>query len=224
MRAGARLVSVADAPEPVQSTNPSAPPALYERVSRFTTIERATFSPVADGSDVTVSPLPIKTAQINIGDAPSHALRFEITRAQQKAKTDAELEFEISRSLVLGLGALCDKVLLSAIAASTPANFTLALAAARGIRFAELQAIVGTAGTAAAVGQDGALRANGIPAELSDQAAATVIGAWSRCGVAVNELVQIHFERRNVTGLLAVTAFVNAHALLPAPEFFWLAA
>jgi hypothetical protein len=113
-------------------------------------------------------------------------------------------------------------VLLSAIAATTPANFSLALAAAQGLKWGELRAIVGTSANGATVSQDGHLRAGGVPAELTADTASTIIGAFSRAGVAIGESVEVYFERIDSSGLLAVTAWASMLPLVPDASKFWL--
>lgn len=228
--AGARIIPIAaspDSPQPLIQTYGKALPApvLFQRPEKFSIIMPATFAALADGVDVSTSAFPAARASVLWGDAPSHAVRFEISRQDQKAMTEDELAFEIEQAIARGLARLADAVLLGAIAAATPAAFTLAAAAAKGLRFAELRALVGTAATGAAVGVDGVLRSGGVAAELTDTTAATIIGAFNRSAVAVEDEVQIIIDRRSLQGDLAITAHVSMRALVPdAGAFFVLGA
>ena len=111
-----------------------------------------------------------------------------------------------------------------ATASLVPATFSLAAAAARGLKFEELRALIGTAGTGAAVGHDGALRAAGVAAELTSDTADTLIGSFARSAVAIHDDVRLHFERRNTKGDLVATAWVQFIPLLPDATAFWQAA
>lgn len=226
--AGARIIPISaaeDSPQPeIQTYGKALPaPVLYQRPETFSIITAAKFAALADGVDVSATAFPASRSSVLWGDAPSHAVRFEISRKDQKAKTPEELAFEIEQAIAKGLARLADAVLLGAIAAATPAAFTLAAAAAHGLRFAELRALVGTAGTGAAVGADGVLRAAGVAAELTDTTAATTIGAFNRAAVACEDEVQIIVDRTSLHGDLAITAHASMRALLPdAGAFFKL--
>ncbi|MGX1322116.1 hypothetical protein AB7M17_005569 [Bradyrhizobium sp. USDA 377] len=221
-RAGAVIIPVADAPDTVN--NDSGIVAWYKRPTRFSVVTAAPFSVVADGADVPVVEPSVFRAGIDLGEAASHGIRFELSRADQRERSDEEVAFEISRSFALGLAQVADSVLLAAVAAATPSAFTLAKAATKGLMFGELRAIAGTTAAGAAVGADGVLRAAGISAELTDQTAGTYIGAWYRSAVGVDDEIRVVIERRDLQGRLQITAFVNAQALLPDPAAFWTAA
>lgn len=228
--AGARIIPISAAPDAdnpeIQTYGKALPaPVLFQRPEKFSIITPAKFAALADGVDVSTSAFPAARASVLWGDAPSHAVRFEISRQDQKAMTEDELAFEIEQAIARGLARLADSVLLAAIVAKTPAAFTLAAAAAQGLRFAELRALVGTAATGAAVGADGVLRAGGVAAELTDTTAATIIGAFNRSAVAVEDEVQIIIDRRSLQGDLAITAHASMRALVPgAGSFFTLGA
>lgn len=218
--AGARIIPISAAPDAdnpeIQTYGRALPaPVLFQRPERFSIITPAKFAALADGSNVALSVFPAARASVLWGDAPSHAVHFELSRKEQKEMADEELAFEVEQAIARGLARLADSVLLNAIAAATPAAFTLAAAAAKGLRFAELRALVGTAATGAAVGVDGLLRAAGIAAELTDTTAATLIGAFNRAAVAVEDEVQIIVDRRSLQGDLAITAHASMRALVP---------
>ncbi len=128
-------------------------------------------------------------------------------------------------SLSLGLADAADRLLLAHIAAATPTAFTLAKAAAAGLRFPELRAVVGTSGTGAAVGQDGVLRANGIAAELTSEASGTIIGAFNRSAVFIRDRVDVLVERRDTAGRQRVTCWASLAPMAPTgAAHFWTGA
>jgi len=216
-QAGATIIPIA----PAQMPEKSPIIAFYRQEARFSTITPATFNQVADGADVTVSQFPAHRAEINIDDAPISSVRFEFTRNQMRDVGEDQIVAEIGIALALGLARFADSVLLSAIAASAPALFTLAAAAAKGLRFGELAAIIGTAGTGGVVSQDGTLRAAGIRADLTDTIAPTIAGAFSRSAVALRDDIPLVIERTDKQGTLRLTALVNAKALISDPAAFW---
>jgi hypothetical protein len=221
MQAGAKLIPINAAPQPVQSD--AGFPAWYTRPARFEVVTAPAFAVVADGDDVTTSVLPLATAEVgNWGDAASHAISFTLSRADQRNRTEAESEFIVARSLALGLAKVCDSVLLSAILAGTPTAFTLAKTASRGLRFEELRAICGTGAQGAAVGADGVLRVSGISAELTDASATSIIGAFGRAAIAIDDEVRVTIKRVSKLTDLEITAFVSIKPLIPTPDF-WVA-
>lgn len=218
--AGAVIIPVPE-PEPAKTVNGVT---AFERAAmRFDLIEAATFAAVADGDDAPDSALPFFSAPIEIGETANLAFRVKLTRAERRAYEAGYLSDVALASICLGLARAADKVLLDAIAAAAPGVFSLGAAAARGFKFSELRALVGTAATGAAVNQDGALRVAGVPAEMTTDATGTVIGAFNRSAVAISERITLTAERANVRSDLNVTCWANMHALLPMPGAFWMA-
>ncbi len=218
-QAGARIILVNEADDALQV--PGGGIALQKRNAGYTLVEAANFAVVADGADVTDSALPVYRDLIDLDTMPAYGFRVALSRADQKAYEDGQLADNALVSIALGIARTADAVLLSAIAASTPANFSLGAAAALGVEFAELRALVGTAGTGAAVAQDGTLRAAGVLAELTAVTADTFAGSFSRAAVAVHEDIRLVAERTNKQGELILTCWMNAQALLPLPGAFW---
>ncbi|UNK57165.1 hypothetical protein MNQ95_13665 [Pseudoxanthomonas daejeonensis] len=192
----------------------------------FRTIEAATFSVVDIDSedDAPTVALPVLGASMSWKQAITLGVRFEIPRSVRRRDTPEDLHAEISIALSLGLARAADAVLLSAVTATGPGAFSLAAAAARGLRVDELRAIVGTGSAGAAFGNDGILRAAGVRAELCADTASTIIGAWNRCGIAVNEDVTVHYERLGKAGHLACTAWATMLPLVPDESAFWTVA
>lgn len=222
-KAGARIVVAAERPAPTGSTYDV--PALYRDAGALVVVDPASFGTVVDGADAAVSPLPTKSADIEWPDAPSIAYSTKITRRQGKT-VGYDIEGAVAHAIVLGLMRAADKTLLSAIVTALAAapTFTLGRAAARGFEFAELRALIGTSATGAVVGQDGTLRAAGVLGELTPTITDTIVGAFSRAGVAVHPHIAVHAEKTNLNGDLAISVFASMLPLVPDATAFWKAA
>ena len=206
--------------------------ATQREAAKFSTIAPATFATIADDEEVAVTTsLPVSRADIDWSAATTVSVRYEIGHVAQKASDEAQQVDELLVALTLGLARQADRLLLDAIVATTPAAFTLGAAAAQGLKARELRAIVGTDGTGAYFGADGALVVNvfdtngpkpsGIPGELSGDTAATIVGGWDRAGVAVSSDMHILAERTAKNGTLALTAWASMLTLLPDTSKFW---
>lgn len=220
-QAGAQLVFIKDAPEPVQ--NDSGILAFYSRPHALEVVTPALFTLVLDGADITATAVPVVGAQIDFQNSPAYAVKMAISRREQTQKTEELQEAEIMAALTMGLARLADLVLLQALPAVSPSAFSLAKAAAHGLKFNELRAVVGSLGTGAAVGVDGVLRASGIPAELTDTVTASYIGNWARAGVAFNDEVRLVVDRVNTRGDLSITAYANVQGVVADAGAFWTA-
>lgn len=225
-QAGAHIILVEEAAEAVGDLERGI--GFYQRNARLDIIQPANFAAVPDGAEVADSPLPVLRDDVNVDTIPSYGFRVKLSRADANLYGEGKLADSTLASIAMGLARVADKVLLSAIVATNPAAFTLGRAAALGVEFAELRALVGTAGAGAAVGQDGTLRAlaagfetGGVLAELTPDAAATIVGAWNRAGVAIMEDIGLVAERTNAQGDLILTCWANAQALLPQPGAFF---
>ncbi|SOE67044.1 hypothetical protein SAMN05446935_2929 [Burkholderia sp. YR290] len=238
-QAGAQIVIYKDASEAV-STGMTGEVVMVNKPAYFETFEAAPFALVPDGQEVGVTPLPIKRAAIHVDAAGGpqtgtgvYGLRFEFDRATLKGFPN--FEDAIMHAIVRGLARTADAVLLAAIAAGTPqaaingivqpnvplASFSLAAAAASGVRMSELRALVGSSGNGAAIDNNGVLRAAGIAAELTPEVASTIIGSFARSAVMIRSDVDVIAERTNVNGELAVTAWAAFQPLLPDTSRFW---
>lgn len=211
-------------PAPVAIQTDSGIPVFYERPSSFRSVTAASFLEVDDEDDATVSALPVLSAPIDIGDSASHALHFSLSRKDRRDTPSELLDYEVTIAIALGLANLVDRILLAAIQAATPTAFTLAKAAAKGLKFSELRALGGTVGTGAAVGADGVLRVAGVSAELTDQAAGSYVGAFTRSGIVIHDDLRVIAHRLNVNSDLEITVYANVQPLLPDPGCFWVGA
>ncbi|MFM0321183.1 hypothetical protein [Caballeronia glebae] len=225
--AGANVIIYQDATEAVSDTAGGI--VMVRRPRYFETIEAAPFALVPDGQEVGVTPLPIKRADIHI-DTDSglatntgiYGLRFEFTRAV--LKSFPSVDEAIMHAITAGLARTADAVLLGAIVAATPAAFSLAAAAAAGVRMSELRSLIGTAAHGATIDQNGVLRAAGIAAELTPDMAATIVGTFARSAIMIRSDVDVIAERTNINGELSVTAWAALQPLLPDTSRFWTVA
>lgn len=197
----------------------------FQRVAKyFSTIEAAPFATVADDTDVAVSNLPISRATLNWAESVQKSVRFELPRSLQRQVGYDQIVDEVMLAFVFGLARASDAVLLEAILASTPATFTPAAVATKGLRITELRALEGTDGAGAGWRGDGQFAAaGGILADTTADAAGTVIGSFGRAGVAIHESIDLIIERRNLQGDLVLTAHANMIPMLPNPGVFWTA-
>lgn len=196
---------------------------LEEIPSEFVTVRPVAFAqpPEVDGEpEVPDGPFPVSIARIDRDAFPQYAVRFDVKRRTMTRRGHRQLAGEIVAAITLGLGRAVDTELLTAIAATTPAPFTLQAAAASGVRFEELRALVGTGGAGASP-SDGKLFAAGVSAELTGDAPGTIVAAFSRFAVATYDEVEILMQRTRGTGDLTVTAWMGLQALIPDGEFAW---
>jgi hypothetical protein len=225
LQAGARFIPVDTAPA---ANATEGPIPLWSRAGSFTVVNGADFAIGDELNPLSASSLPVSSEQINIDLMESYGVRFELSRRTQKDMTGAELNARLVNAITFGiaravekiaLGTLADK-LLEAGGGTTMPTYSLSAAAAKGLRFGELAAIIGTSGTGATI-TDGVLRVSGVPAELTGEHSATFVGAFDRAAVAVMDDVRVLVERLDVNGAMAVTCWFDAMALVPDTGFFW---
>ncbi|MCM2329829.1 MAG: hypothetical protein NDI70_00905 [Pseudomonas sagittaria] len=220
-KAGAQIIVIDRAPP--APAGESKLPAFYTRNYRFDVVKPAQFAILADGAEVTDSDFPISRAAVDLHTMPAYSFRVNMTRAQKREYGLGFLSAELEHSIIAGIARAADAALLAAIAATTPATFSLGAAAAKGCQFADLRAIVGSSGTGAAA-QQGELFVDGIAAELCMDIAPTIVGTWMRAAVAVHEDVTLIADRRSVEGDLSLTCFVNLQPLVPDAGYFFVRA
>ena len=222
IKAGARLVI--ENPNDLQPVN-GVPGAVSRLVQQFTSVEAAPFAFVLEDAEAPASELPAYRREIRWGSAKPHAVRFEIKRKDRHAIGDDQIAADILASIALGISRAADAAFLAELASLDEMGlikpFNFGAAAAQGLTFQELRALIGAAGTGATVNAAGDLAAAGIPAELVAATAATYTGAFNRAGLAVAEEVTVTAARTDRAGTLAVTAWVNVLPLIPNPAVFW---
>ena len=171
--------------------------------------------------EVAPSDLPFTSVELDRDNILKHAIRFEITRSTLRNLGRDTVASHVLHCIALGIGRAVDKVLLNALAAADVDSFTVAAAAEMGLRFNELQAIVGTSGAGVSDPLDvGSLNVSGVPADTSPDCADTFVGAWDRSAIWLDPEVSLIVERTRAGGVI-ITAFLGLQAALPAPQYFW---
>lgn len=219
-QAGAVVFTMPSATRAIPMGLESGVPALVRRPASFTTIYPAHFGIVADSADVATSPLPMLRASVDLEDFAAYGFRISLSRADQNAFGEGVLTDAALASIALGLAAAADQCLLSVLVAGGLQDYALENPAHMGLRWHELRALVGT-GAAGAAYADGQLRVQGIPAELTDRMAGTVVGAFDRAAVAISEEITLIADRVNQRGDLNLTCWANMQALVPSFHCFW---
>lgn len=229
MRAGAHLVDEAES-RPIKTGTDLV--ALQSVPSGLRIVRPAKFTKMDESETdtaVTAAALADLVAEAKI-DRPDDLARYSfqvpITRADLRSVEENRLLLEVLSALVLGLGQAADSELLSAIHATTPAAFNTGRAAAKGVRWPELRAIIGAATTAptATVADSGELFLAGVPADLSDSVTQSTVAAFDRFGVVMGTDLQILIERKSATGDVVLTAHAGLKAVLPDAGFAWAVA
>ncbi|MCB1350044.1 MAG: hypothetical protein KDK11_15925 [Maritimibacter sp.] len=219
--AGAHLIVVDPNAEPIPIRKGVA--FQYTR-ARLASLDPATFAVVDFDADpnakVSVSPRPVSEVEVDPDDMVSYAFAFQLNRRELKATPPEHLAGEILWPISMGLGQVCDAAIFAELSAQAPNPWALGKAAAAGIPFGELRALVGTGGTGAQA-TEGALFVDGIPAELTADTAGTFVGAWSRAAIAINPDINLLLKRTSAAGELEVTCWVDMKAYVPDASKFW---
>lgn len=216
-QAGARIIIIPEGP-----SMGTGDVVMVQRPSAFVVVEAGKLVAVDDGDDLVASDLPLKRIELGT-DLPAVGVRFDLTRRQLKDLSNAVTTDAIWTAIGLSMANEADRVLLAALNTAALSAFSLSKVATRGVRFDELRAIAGTAAAGAAVGADGILRVDGVRAELTNQTAGTVLGAFNRSAVAVQEDIRVT-ALRTLNGGVQITCFANMEALVPDLTAFWKAA
>lgn len=219
-QAGAVVFTMPSATRAIPMDLEAGVPVLARRPASFTTIQPAHFGIVADSADVTTAQLPMLRASVDLEDFAAYGFRLSLSRADQKEFGEGVLSDAALASIALGLAAAADQCLLSALAAGSLPAFTLQGPATMALRWDELAAVVGTNAAGAAYA-DGRLRVQGVPAELTDRMAGTVVGAFDRAAVCISEEITLIADRVNQRGDLNLTCWANIQALIPSFHYFW---
>lgn len=218
---GANII-VRPAPKHAYATGLTGGVSTYEQDTYFVTVAPAEFARVADGVAVEVTPVPASRATIKWDESIKLAVRFSVPRSVPRTYGQQHIANEILTAIPLGIARAADAVLLTAINAAEPSAFSVASAAAQGLKADELRALIGTNGTGAQFRADGQLIAAGIAAEMTADMAGTVVGAFDRAAVAIHDEIRILAERLDSNGTLAVTCWVDMIPLLPDTAKFWV--
>lgn len=215
--AGAKVVLIADAAQPVKDS--AGQMHMVETQGGLFVAEPAPFVKISPATPATDAALPVFRSMVDrslsIGGTPTLAFRTVISRRERHRWMDTQLDDALLSSIVQGIGRTVDEVLLTTIMNQVPAAFTVAAAAARGLRIDDLRGIVGRSGNGAGHRGDGVFCAANIPAEISADLDDTVVGAFHKSGVAIHEEVVLMAQRTNTDGDMAVTCLINIESLLP---------
>ncbi|PNS09581.1 hypothetical protein [Solilutibacter silvestris] len=223
-RAGAQLIAYSQIGESIVAGAGDMAIAVAPMPAHFRRPLPAQFVTVPDDTDVAVTPTPIQIIDFDFkNNSIQKAVSFELKRRDLHKVPYERIEQEILESVTLGIGRVADEVVIGAVAAGAPANFSLGAAAAALISADDLRGIVGTGGVGATMAPDGTLRANGIVADLASAHAGTFIGDFSRAGLVINDEFEITFQRTGMKGNLAVTVFVNVLPVVMHPGSFFAA-
>lgn len=204
-------------------------PTKHGPISGRSAISFSTFEPmkfdlvdfVAEpNAELPLSPAPFKTAEIDIKAFDQFGVALRLSRRQIKDVTPERLAVQLLWPLIQGLGRAVDAAFFKALGSIGLTPWALGAAAAQGIPFSSLRAVVGTSGAGAATDQ-GQLYAGGVPAELTPDTAGSYIGVFSRAAMVTNEEVQIIATRTDASGALEITCWLGLQALIPDPSKFW---
>ncbi|MBC4754933.1 MULTISPECIES: hypothetical protein [Klebsiella/Raoultella group] len=201
----------------------------FEEVARhFLVTPAGKFEQVADGDEITLSGVPYLVASYDDSTAPSYGIGYTLTRQQLKhtfSDPDTVLR-SVNIAIEAGIARLADAVLLAHLEsnASTLADSNVttiaAAAAAKGLRWAGLSAVAGTSATGVTLDSTGKLRVAGVAAELTDTITGSVIGAFDRAAVAIDDEIRLTVRRTDNAGVEIVT-WVTASPLVPDASAFW---
>ncbi|EOU9536105.1 hypothetical protein ACOJCT_004395 [Cronobacter dublinensis] len=227
-QAGAEIIRV-PGPMSQQPTGQTGDVKMHKVTDRFITIEPGKFTKVADDEEITISEKPYLVAAFDHNTAPSYGVGYTISRSQLKHEfPDDTVLRVVNTAIERGVADLADFILLNYLEtnAQTLADATFKglakAAAARGLRWDEVRAIAGGNCTGLEVDGAGILRAFGARAEISNQTTKTIVGAFNRSAVAIDDDIRVT-ARRVLNGAVEVVVWVNASALVPSATAFWKA-
>lgn len=196
---------------------------------KFVSVQPALFAQTADGAKLNVSEKPYLVATYDSETAPAYGVVYKLTRQQMKHEFADDTVFTaVTTAIIHGIANLIDSVAIDGITQGatllTDISFKglAKLSTAKGLRFDELRALAGGELAGVEMATDGVVRACGVRAELTEQANKTIIGAFSRMAIGIDDDIRITV-RRLVNAEVEVTAWVNAQALIPDPSVFWMA-
>lgn len=224
-QAGATIIRQ---PGPMTQTA-NANVTMKQVTDRFVVIESGKFAKVADGAELQVSGKPYLVAAYDSANAPSYGVGFTLTRQQLKHEfPDDTVLRAVNSAIERGIADLADFTLLNHIATAgqvlTDATFKglAKAAAARGLRWDEIRAIVGGDCTGLEVDGAGILRAFGARAEISNQTTKTIVGAFNRAAIGIDDELRVT-AKRVLNGGVEVLVWANAMPLVPDATAFWVA-
>lgn len=169
---------------------------------------------------LSLSPPPFKTVDVDLEAFDQYGVAMRLSRRQFKDVTSERMAVQLLWPLIQGLGRAVDAAFFAALGGHGLAPWSLGAAAAQGLPFESLRAVVGTAGAGASTDQ-GVLYAGGVPAQLTPDTAGTFIGAFSRAAIVTDEEIKVIATRTDASGGLEVTCWLGLQPLIPDPAKFW---
>lgn len=202
---------------------------MKQVADRFVVIEPGKFAKVADGAELQVSGKPYLVAAYDSANVPSYGVGFTLTRQQLKHEfPDDTVLRAVNTAIERGIADLADFILLDHLATVgqvlTDATFKglAKAAAARGLRWDEIRAIVGGECTGLEVDGAGILRAFGARAEITNQTDSTIVGAFNCAAIGIDDELRVT-AKRVLNGGVEVMVWANAMPLVPDATAFWVA-
>lgn len=214
LRAG---VGLAVAPDPY-ANNTSGQPGANLGKNQFATVTPVVLQNVADGQELVPVDSPIKFTPYKFAETGSLGVQFVISRRQFRDTPFMALHGLIYKSLADGIARAIDKVIAAAVAAKTPAAFTLAAAAAAKVKAGEIAGITDGTSTKAAM-VEGDLYLNGFNAELA-AAPGNYLIAPKTFAVAIPEKMTV-LVKRGMNGSFEFTLWTDLTALSTADSLAW---
>lgn len=224
-QAGARLLVIPSPSSPQQNSEQRLE-KLRAVASGFVTIEAAPFEVYPDDIELETSDKPYLVANYNDETGPIYGVGFKLSRRDIKDLSDGIALDAVMKSIEMGLANIVDHVLLTHLAGTAslleqPNLKGIAkAAAARGLRFAELSAIAGGEMNSLELGGDGKLRSCGVVAEITKFSGQTIIGAFNRAAVGIDDELRLTAKRLQ-NGGVEVVAWMMTQAQSPDASAFW---
>lgn len=228
--AGAAIVRITENTQVSDLSGDQRKPLTFRQVpGKFVTINPGKFAAVPDGQELTDSGVPYLVASYDSANVPSYGVGFTLSRQQLKHEfPDDTVLRAVNSAIERGIADLADFILLDHLATAgqvlTDATFKglAKAAAARGLRWDEIRAIVGGDCTGLEVDGAGILRAFGVRAEITNQTTKTIVGAFNRAAIGIDDELRVT-AKRVLNGGVEVLVWANAMPLVPDATAFWVA-
>lgn len=214
LRAG---VGLAVTPDPYEN-NTSGQPGVNFGQNQFLTVTPVVLQNIAEGQELVSTASPVKFSPYKFAETGSLGVSFTVSRRQMKDTPFLALHGMIYQSLLSGIGSAIDKTISAKIAASTPAAFTLAAAAAANVKASEIIGVTdGSSAKASMV--EGKLYLDGFQAELS-AAEGSYLVVPKTFAVAIPEKLTV-IVKRLMNGAFEFTLWVDLTALSTDDSLAW---
>ncbi len=176
--------------------------------------------PPEEEPELQLSPVPFKTQEVDLDAFQQYGVAIRLTRRQIKDVSPDRLSMQVLWPLIQGLGRAIDAEFFRALAGMALPEWALGDAAAQGLTFEGLNAIIGTDGIGA-ITENGKLYAGGIPARLTADTSSTFVGSFDRAAIVTDEDIKIVATRTDASGGVEIACWVGLQALIPDAGKFW---